>query len=48
MLTILHPIDWAEYRASVKFSCFVYNVKFFLLMARSSIVSGQEWLITLL
>lgn len=48
ILTILHPIACEETRASVRFSCFVYNVRFFLLIARSSIVSGQEWFITLL
>jgi len=37
-----------EIRARVKFSCFVYRVRFFLLIARSSIVSGHEWLMILL
>jgi hypothetical protein len=48
MLTMLHPMACDETRARVKFSCFVYTVRFFLLIARSSIVSGQEWLMILL
>lgn len=48
MFIILQPIAWAEDRASVKFSCFLYSVRFFLLIVRSSMVSGQEWLIILL
>lgn len=48
MFTMLHPIAWADERARVRFSCFLYRVRFFLLIVRSSIVSGQEWLIILL
>lgn len=48
MLTILQPMERAEFRANVKFSSLVYRVRFFLLMALSSIVSGHEWLMILL
>lgn len=48
MLTILQPILRLELRAIVKFSSFLYTVKFFLFKARGSIVSGHEWFITLL
>jgi hypothetical protein len=48
MFITLHPIAWDEDRARVRFSSLVYSVRFFLLIARSSIVSGQEWLMILL
>ena len=48
MLIMLHPMACDENSARVKFSCFVYKVRFFLLIARSSIVSGHEWLMILL
>lgn len=48
MLTTLHPIAWAELSASVRFSCFVYNVRFLRLITRSSMVSGHEWFTILL
>uniref|UniRef100_A0A182VGJ5 Uncharacterized protein n=1 Tax=Anopheles merus TaxID=30066 RepID=A0A182VGJ5_ANOME len=41
---MLQPIACEDTNASVRFSNLVYTVKFFLLIARSSIVSGQEWL----
>ena len=48
MFTILQPIACADINESVRFSSFVYVFKFFLLMARSSIVSGIAKLISLL
>ena len=50
MLTVVQPMEPAELIASVKFSCFLYTLRFclFRLMARSSIVLGTEWLISLL
>lgn len=48
MLTTLQPMACEEVRASVRFSSFVYRDRFFLFIARSSIVSGQEWFMTLL
>ncbi len=48
MSIMLHPIEDAEPRASVRFSCISVKLSFPLLIALSSIISGTVELIILL